>query len=76
LERYCGEKWLVFMDESLFMLWELAAKGGYFCHAAVGVPEREYAGLKASVEPIVLDFVKLTGQSIAESKHTEFKRLA
>jgi len=57
------------------MFWELTAKTGYFCHAAVGVPEREYAELKANLDPIFRDFVKLTGQSLTEFKHTEFKRL-
>ena len=57
------------------MFWELTAKTGYFCHAAVGVPEREYPGLKASVAPIFRDFVTLVGQSLVEFKHTEFKRL-
>ena len=75
-ERYRGEDWLVFADESFFMFFELTAKTGYFCHATVGIPEREYASLKASLGPILQDFVKLTGQSLNEFKHSEFKRLA
>lgn len=74
-ERYRGEEWLVFMDESFFMFFELTAKAGDFCHAAVGIPEREYPSLKAAVDPILRDFVRLTGQSLGEFKHSEFKRL-
>jgi hypothetical protein len=57
------------------MFWELTAKTGYFCHAAVGVPEREYEGLKADLVPIFRDFVELTGRRLTEFKHGEFKRL-
>ncbi len=62
------------MDESFSMFWELTARTGYFCHAAVGVPERESPGLKADLGPILRDFVALTG--LAEFKHHDgFKTL-
>jgi hypothetical protein len=74
-ERYRGEEWLVFMDESFFMFFELTARTGYFGHAAVGVPAREYGALKAAIAPIFADYAALTAQGVSEFKHTAFKRL-
>jgi hypothetical protein len=74
-ERYRGEEWLVFMDESFFMFFELTARTGYFGHAAVGIPAREYDAVNAEVAPIFKDYATLVAQSVREFKHTDFKRL-
>jgi hypothetical protein len=73
-QRYQGEDWLVFIDESFRGFFELAPTG-YFGHAAVGVPAREYPRLQELVAPVVQDFVASTGEEARELKHNLWKRL-
>jgi len=74
-QRYRGEEWLVFIDESFRGFFELVPTG-YFAHAAVGVPEREYPALKAALEPIFQEFARLTGQQPDEFKYADWRRLS
>jgi hypothetical protein len=74
-ERYRKQKFLVFVDESFFMFFELASKTGYFCHAMVGVPVNEYPRLKEAVNPIFQEYKALTQASAQEFKHSEYKRI-
>jgi hypothetical protein len=73
-QRYQGEEWLVFVDESFRGFFELTPTG-YFGHGAVGVPVREYPRLQELVTPVVRDFIASTGGEAKELKHNLWKRL-
>lgn len=72
-ERYRGTPYLVFVDESFFEFFSLTARTGYFCHAAVGVPETEYADLSHELRPLREELAALTG--LKELKHSAVRRL-
>jgi hypothetical protein len=72
-ERYRGTSYLVFVDESFFEFFSLTARTGYFCHAAVGVPETEYAELSHELRPLREELAALT--SLKELKHSAVRRL-
>jgi hypothetical protein len=74
-ERYRRQDYLVFVDESFFMFFEMTSRTGYFCHGGVGVPQARYDSLKVAVRPIFQDFLKLTRPELQEFKHNEFKRI-
>jgi hypothetical protein len=74
-DRYRDEEWLVFIDESFCMFFELTARSGYFCYSAVGVPAREYPQLCADVKALLPECSAATGQTETELKYGHFKRL-
>ena len=70
-----GQVYLVFIDESFLQFFELNSRG-YFCHAAVGIPEAEYGALTKEIEPIFDRYRALLVPEVKEFKHTDFKRIA
>ncbi len=72
-ERRRGQVYLVFIDETFWQFFELRESGS-FCHAAVGIPESEYAAVQNETEPIFERYCELLVRH-KEFKHTEFKRI-
>ena len=68
-----GQVYLVFIDETFWQFFELRTQG-YFCHAAVGLPESEYAAVQKATTPIFERYCELLVPQ-GEFKHTEFKRI-
>jgi hypothetical protein len=71
---HAGKPYLVFVDESFRGFFEFEERG-YFVHAAVGIPEAQYDGLRTTIAPIFEQYRQLTAAGQREFKHTEFKRL-
>lgn len=67
--------YLVFVDESFRGFFEFREQG-YFAHAAVGIPESQYDGMKSAIAPAFEEYRRLTSAGQREIKYTEFKRLA
>ena len=73
---YAGQHYVVFVDESLRGFFQSDDwTTGYFCHAAVGIPEAEYASLGTAVAPIFEEYRELTRLSPQEFKHEDFHPL-
>lgn len=70
--RRSGQDYLVFVDESFRGFLELR-QVGYFCHAAVGIPQLEYERLKMAVAPIFADYQRITALNPSEFKHADFR---
>jgi hypothetical protein len=68
-----GQVYLVFIDETFLQFFELNSRG-YFCHAAVGIPEVEYAVVRDEMRPIFERYCEVLVPQ-KEFKHTEFKRI-
>lgn len=71
-DKYAGEDYKVFVDESFFEFFGLVAKEGFFCFGAVGVPAAQYEAFARFLEPVRDRFRQLTG--VAEIKHAELRR--
>ena len=72
-EQRSGQVYLVFIDETFWRFFELSSHG-YFCHAAVGVPENEYEAVQDETTPIFERYCALLVPQ-REFKHAEFKRI-
>ena len=72
-ERRRGQFYLVFIDESFWRFFELSNQG-YFCHAAVGLPENEYEAVQIETRPIFEEYCELLVPQ-REFKHSEFRRI-
>jgi hypothetical protein len=70
-----GQPYIVLTDESLFEFFQLNTLTGYFCHAAVVIPEHEYASFGIELKPVFEQYRALTGSSQTEFKYAEFQRL-
>ena len=73
--RYTGQEYIVFVDESFSLFFELTNERGYFCHGAFGIPATEYEAVKREVRPIFDDYSRLLVPELKEFKHTEFRRI-
>lgn len=73
-EQRRGQTYFVFIDETFLQFFELNTRG-YFCHAAVGIPEAEYDDVKEEMKPIFERYKELLVPELKELKHTEFKRI-
>ena len=72
-ERRRGQVYLVFIDETFWRFFELSSQG-FFCHAAVGLPEAEYDAVLDETRPIFRRYCELLVPQ-REFKHAEFKRI-
>jgi hypothetical protein len=73
-QKRSGQVYLVFIDETFSGFFEMRDRG-YFCHAAVGIPEAEYAAVGEEMKPLFERFKDLLVPDHKEFKHTEFKRI-
>ena len=73
--KRAGQTYLVFIDETFLQFFELNTRG-YFCHAAVGIPEGEYANVRDEMQPIFERYKQVLVPELREFKHGEFKRIA
>ena len=72
VREYQGNKYLVFVDESMREFFGLNAPNGYLCYAAVGIPEKEYEVLSRALRPIFKEYESaMVGDS--QTNLTEFK---
>ena len=68
--------YLVFVDESFRGFFHTKRwTTGYFCYAAVGVPEANYADLCEVAAPIFDEYRESTRLNPAEFKHEDFHQL-
>lgn len=72
-EQRRGQTYLVFIDETFLQFFELDSRG-YFCHAALGIPESEYRTVENRMKPIFERYCELLVPQ-KEFKHREFKRI-
>jgi len=72
--RRSGEEYRVFVDETFHQFFELDPRG-YFCHGAVGIPERDYKAVRQAMAPIFQRYRELLVPELTEFKHREFKRI-
>jgi hypothetical protein len=72
--KHKGETYLVFIDETYARFFELNVYG-YFCHAAVGIPEVEYDAVTGEMQRIFEMYKEILAANQSEFKHTEFKRI-
>jgi hypothetical protein len=79
LKNYRNETYLVFTDESFRSFFGLENRNGYFCYAAVGIPEREYESFKRRLVPIFKEYesyvVGDSGNQLREFKFEDFGKL-
>lgn len=78
-ERFRGEKYVVFVDESFYRFFDFSHVDGNFVHGAVGLPESRYAAFKDRFAPLLEQYFAKCDQALRpksiELKHTDFKRL-
>src|SRR5207249_2636015 len=74
-ERRRGNNYLVFVDESTNRFFNLDSHYGFFCHAAVGIPEPEYPQVVERLGPVFEQYRKIVGPRETEFKHREFRRI-
>src|ERR1700730_9727733 len=67
--------YLVFVDESTNRFFNLDSHYGYFCHAAVGIPELEYQQVVERLVPVFEQYRQMVGPRETELKHREFRRI-
>jgi hypothetical protein len=79
IRNYKNQKYLVFVDESFRSFFGFNNPNGYFCYAAVGIPESQYEFLKRALTKIFAEYEKLvvgdSGISLKEFKYEEFCRI-
>ena len=75
-EGFRGEPYFVFVDESFNRFFELDSRFGYFCHAALGIPQSRYEAVRRLIQPVFNDYQQLTSLRATEFKHADFKRIA
>lgn len=80
VERYRGQPYKIFVDESFRSFFGYDRPTGYLCYAAIGVPEEEYTFLKRSMARIFPQYERyVTGDPdvrLTEFKFERFKSLA
>jgi hypothetical protein len=69
-----GEVYRLFVDETFHQFFELNERG-YFCHGAVGVPQRDYQSVHEALKPVFDRYRELLVPELTEFKHSEFKRI-
>jgi len=80
VERYRGQLYKIFVDESFRSYFGFERPTGYLCYGAVGIPEKEYIYLKRSMAKIFSKYERyVTGDPdvrLSEFKFDRFKSLS
>jgi hypothetical protein len=76
---YRKETYLLFVDETFREFFGLTDPSGYFCYAAVAIPEKEYEFFKRPLTAIFDEYesyvVGSSGLRLREFKFEDFRRL-